>query len=293
MSFLSDIVGGIFGNKAANKAADSMVNATKLANQTMLDMFQKSNQITAPGQQAGWNALAMQGSLLGNPNMVPQGAVSAAMAAQGMPGAQSAWSGYLQANPDVAQAAVAALRTPHMRNLGITTPEQFAEYHFNTFGQAEGRQLPTATQGGQGGMNTGVGVGSSVDDAYGTFLGSGFNRAMTDFTNNDLDQLKGTFAAGGKSLSGSAVGAMGDRLARNRYTAFGDYYNALSGISGTGAQLSSQAGQNAISTGNNVAANQQNIGNIRGSSYLAQGQNNANMVNSGVNALASWFGGMK
>jgi hypothetical protein len=34
-------------------------------------------------------------------------------------------------------------------------------------------------------------------------------------------------------------------------------------------------------------------GNVRASSYLTQGENNANMVNSGINALAGWFGGKK
>jgi len=285
MGFLSDIVTGLFGNKAANKAADSMVTATKDANATMMNMFDKANQITAPGTQAGWNALAMQGSLLGNPNMVPQSAIQGALMATGGAGG---WQAYAQANPDVAAWAQTAYKQPHLRNLGITTPEQAIEYHYNTYGRNENR--PTGMGGTTGQPSTGIGVGTSVDDAYNTFLGGGFNRAMTDFTNNDLEQLKGTFAAGGKSLSGSAVGAMGDRLARNRYTAFGDHYNALAAISGTGAQLSSQSAQNALATGNNVAQNQKDIGNIRGSSYLTQGQNNANMVNSGINALGSWFG---
>lgn len=290
MGFLSDLVNGFFGNESADKAADSMVRATREANTTMMDMFNRSNQITAPNQQAGWNALAMQGSLLGNPNLVPQGAVAAAMAAQGAPGVNSQWDNYAALQPDVV--AYFKNNPKALAKFGGDMNKAL-EYHWNTFGKHEGSVLPPASFSGaaSGTGTTGVGVGTSVDDAYNTFLGSGFNRAMTDFTNNDLEQLKGTFAAGGKSLSGSAVGAMGDRLARNRYTAFGDYYNALSGISGTGAQLSSQSGQNAVNTGQRMAANQQEIGNIRGSSYLTQGQNNANMINSGVNALASWFGG--
>lgn len=305
MGFLSDLVGGIFGNKKLDKQADAMVDATKRSNETIMDMFERSNQIQAPNIQAGWNALGMQGSLLGMPNLVPQQAVNQALMATG--GGQDVWGMYGQQNPDV---------VAYYRN----NPKALAQfggdlnkglqYHYETFGKQEGRPLPSAipgvpanafaaggsvpgtvgvgggammpggdsqpmvqgTSGGApgGGMGGPIGAGTSVDDAYGTFLGSGFNRAMTDFTSNDLDQLRANYATGGKALSGSAIGAMGDRLARNRYNAFGDYYSALSGISGTGAQLSSQQAAQANRTGAQVAEGQQRIGNIRASSYGAQ-----------------------
>jgi hypothetical protein len=166
------------------------------------------------------------------------------------------------------------------------------EHHYNTFGRAEGRELPQASVGGAPGASTGVGVGTSADDAYNTFLGSGFGRSALETTNNDFQQMVGAFGAGGKSMSGSAIGALNDRNRRNTQGAFGNYYNALSGISGTGAQIGSQQAGAANQVGSNVAQNQQQMGQTRGSSYLTQGQNNAGMVNSGVNALASWFGGM-
>lgn len=292
MSFLGDIINGFFGNEAADKSADAQVDASKRANQTMLDMFNKSNQITAPNQQAGWNALAMQGSLLGNPNMVPQGAVNQAIMAQG--GGAPVWDKYLQANPDVQAAFASASRTPHLRNMGITTPQQWAEYHYNTTGQREGRQLPSATGAGNvGGAGGGqVGVGTDVNSAYNTFLDSGFGRANLTTTGADFENMVGAFGAGGNALSGSAIGALNDRNRRNTGNAFVQYYNALSGISGTGAQLGSQQASEANTLGTNVAKNQVAMGQTRGSSYLTQGRNNANMVNSGVNAAAQFFGGL-
>jgi hypothetical protein len=291
MSLLGDLVTGFFGNEAADKAADASVDASKRANETMLEMFNRSNQIQAPNQQAGWNALAMQGSLLGNPNMVPQSAIAGAMAATGQPGASSVWQNYGAANPDVMQYFQ---RNPQALQQFGGNMDRALEYHYNTFGRAEGRQLPTATMGGasgQPGTSTGVGVGTSVDDAYNTFLDSGFGRSALETTNNDFDQMVGAFGAGGKSLSGSAIGALNDRNRRNTQGAFGNYYNALSGISGTGAQIGQQQANAANQVGSNVAQNQQQMGRTRASSYLQQGQNNAGMVNSGVNALASWFGG--
>jgi len=291
MSFLGDIIGGFFGNSAANKAADAQVQSTQSANQTMMDMFNQSNQITAPNQQAGWNALAMQGSLLGNPNMVPQGAVAGAMAAQGAPGSSSAWANYGQQNPEVVQYFQ---QNPKALQQFGGNMDRALEYHYNTFGRAEGRQLPTATMGGQAGQpgaSTGVGVGSSVDDAYNTFLDSGFSRSMLNTTENDMQQIMGQMGAAGKSVSGSALGALNDRNRRNTSTAFGNYYNALSGISGTGAQIGQQQAGAANQVGANVAGNQMQAGNARASSYLTQGDNNAQTARSGVNALAGWFGG--
>jgi len=294
MSFLSDVIQGIMGNEAADKAADASIDASKRANETMLEMFNRSNQITAPNQQAGWNALAMQGSLLGNPNMVPQGAVNQAIMAQG--GGGQVWDQYLQANPDVQAAFAQASRTPHLRNMGITTPQQWAEYHYNTTGQREGRQLPSATGTGNvgaPGSSGQVGVGTDVNSAYNTFLDSGFGRANLTTTNADFENMVGAFGAGGNALSGSAIGALNDRNKRNTGNAFNSYYNALSGISGTGEQLGSQQASQANQVGSNIASNQVQQGQVRGSSYANRfnaGDAYASLEKNAAQA-AGWFGG--
>jgi hypothetical protein len=304
MGFLNDIIGGFFGNETADKVADSQVQAARDSNETLMQMFQMGNDLTAPNREAGYNALAMQGSLLGNPNMVPQDAIATAT---GQPTAGSAdYAGYVTSRPDLS-AAYSGLRpqdTTYIKNKGFDadgngqiSQSEYGNFHYSTMGQNEGRTLPTV--GGTSGQTTGqvgtaqpaVGVGTSVDEAYNTFLDSGFNRAMTDVTQQDLGMIKDAYGAAGSSVSGSAQGAMQDRLAGNRYNAFGDYYSALSGISGTGAELSSQASSNALNTGQSMAGNELNVGNARASSYQTQGANNANLANSGVNALASWFGG--
>jgi hypothetical protein len=296
MSFLGDIINGFFGNEAADKSADAQVDASKRANQTMLDMFNRSNQIQAPNQQAGWNALAMQGSLLGNPNMVPQGAIAGAMAATGAPGAQSVWQNYGAANPDVMQYFQ---NNPRALQQFGGDMDRALEHHYNTFGRSEGRELPQASAGGAPGGapggsqgSTGVGVGTDVDTAYNTFLDSGFGRSNLTTTGAEFENMVGAFGAGGNALSGSAIGALNDRNRRNTSGAFNNYYNALSGISGTGAQIGSQQAGAANTLGANVANNQVAMGQARGSSYLTQGANNAKMANSGVNAAAQFFGGL-
>lgn len=303
--FFSDIINGIFGNESADKAADAQVNATKDSNRTLMQMFNTSNQIQEPNRLAGLNALSMQGSLLGNPNMVDPGSVNRSIEATSGQGATPQYAAYVDAYPDLAQ-AYTTLRPQDNKyiinkgfdknNDGQIDRGEYGQFHFTTMGT--GRELPNAlaaggAAGGAAGANgSPVQTGISTDDAYGMFNDSGFARSMLETTDADMQKMVGQYGAAGNALSGSALKGLNDVNRRNTSTAFGNYYNALSGISGTGAAIGQQAGQNAISTGNNIASNQQRIGDIRGSSYGIQGQNNANMANSGMNAAAMWFGGM-
>lgn len=303
--FLGDLISGIFGNESADKAADAQVNATKQSNETLMKMFNTSNQIQEPNRLAGLNALSMQGSLLGNPNMVDPGSVNRSIQATSGQGGTPQFTDYVASNPGLA-GAFQGLRPQDMtyiKNKGFDAngdgqidQGEYGQFHYSTMGKNEGRQLPAmqggATQGNALATGSPVQTGISTDDAYGMFNNSGFARSMLETTGSDMDRMVGAFGAGGNALSGSAIGALNDRNRRNTSNAFGNYYNALSGISNTGATIGQNAGQNAITTGNNVATNQRNIGQIRGTSYATQGQNNANMVNSGVNAAAQFFGGM-
>jgi hypothetical protein len=284
MGFLSDIIGGIFGNEAADKQADAIVNAQKGASQTQLEMFNRAVALNEPYRQAGINALGAQGALLGYSNLVPQSAVASSMAANGNGGT---WQAYGQANPDVMQFWQA---NPNMHGQFGNDINRYLKYHYENYGQNEGRKLPGMASAGSGG-NGSIGYAGTPEDAYGAFENSGFAKSMLETTNSDFDRMVGSFGAAGNALSGSAIGALDDRNRRNTSSAFNNYYNALSGISNTGANIGSQQGDQAIATGNNIAQGQINSGYARGSSYAQQGQNNANMVNGGVNALAAWFGG--
>jgi len=312
MSLLGDLVTGFFGNSAADKAADAQVNAAKTASATQLEALNRGLQVAAPNIQAGYNALAMQGSLLGNPNMVPQAAVQQAIGATQNPADRMA--AYYQQNKGAIDAFYA--RNAKTFDRMGRDPMRAAEHYYNTEGQKLGHQLPMAgsgqpgmpgtvgvgggamQQGGSGqpmvqGGSTGVGVGTGVDQAYNTFLDSGFGRANLATTNADFENMVGAFGAGGKSMSGSAIGALNNQNRRNTAGAFGQYYNALSGISGTGANVGQNASSQINATANNIGQNQMAAGNARGSSYLTQGANNAGMINSGINALAGFFGGSR
>lgn len=267
MSWLSDAIGGFTGKsqaKAVTQAADK-------ASQTQLDMFNKAVELNEPFRQAGINALSAQGGLLGIP-MVAGGSST------GMPSAATGgtWAGYGQANPDVLN----AWNNPLVQRQFGGDQNKYLEWHYNTMGRNEGRQLQPTGMGGT--MQQGGAQGATAAaDPYQTFLDSGFGRSNLETTNADFDQMVGAFGAAGNALSGSAIGALNDRNRRNTAGAFNNYYNALSGISGTGANITSQQGNQAIATGNNIANNQMAAGEARASAYT-----------SGANALGKVFSGI-
>jgi len=241
---------------------------------------------------------------------VPQAAVQQAIGATQNPADRMA--AYYQQNKPAIDAFYAQNAKTFDR-MG-RDPMRAAEHYYNTEGRKLGHQLPMGG-GGQPGMpgtvgvgggammpggggsqmvqggSTGIGVGTGVDQAYNTFLDSGFGRSSLSATQNDMAQITGAMGAAGKSVAGSHQWALMDKLKRNENAAFGQYYNALSVISGTGAQIGQGAGSQINATANNIENNQMQQVNARSSSYLTQGQNNANMVNSGINALAGFFGG--
>ena len=276
MSWLSEIVGGFTGKSGA----DAIQKSADKASETSLAMFDKATALNEPFRQAGLNALGLQGGLLGMSNLVPQDAVTASMASN--PNSQ-VWSQYLQDNPGVAEWAVTASQQPHFtrgagrvadyNKDGTISQNEMAQYHYNTYGRAEGRSLgqPTGTTG-QPGAAQPVGQGYTPDAAYDAFNNSGFAKSMLETTNADYQNMIGAFGAGGNALSGSAIGALNDRNRRNTSNAFNNYYNALSGISGTGANIGAQQGSQAIATGDRIAGNIMDAGAARASSY-GQGAN--------------------
>lgn len=291
----SSILGAGASISAGNKAAKATQQATDAATAEQRRQFDLARQDQMPWLQAGRGALDMRSRLLG---------LGGASGGGGNAFAQPAdqWNQYLQANPDVMQAATAALRTPHMRNMGITTPQQYAEYHYNTHGAAEGRQLGGAQGGGAGGSPGVVGVGGGAymqggdgqpmaqagpggDDPYNAFLGSGYARSMLETNQADMDRMTGTMGAAGKAVSGSHIKALNDINRRNTANAFNMYDSALAGMSNTGQVTASAIGNAGMNMANNVGNMQMNAAAQRGSAY----GNTANAINSGLQNATNVF----
>ena len=302
------VVGGLFNSKSNNKAADASVQSNRAAIESQERMFDRAVQLQEPWRQSGIGALNQQNALLGlNPTAAlntPGGGGGNAVNPNALAPPANQWGAYLQANPDVAQ-AYSAQTAPGFKQK-FKTPEQFAQWHYQTYGQREGR--PTGAQNqaqGNSGVYTGGGrdltgtpgdpnspAGQDMqqtlmdrqDEAYDLFNNSGFAKSMLETTQADMENMLGSYAAGGKAMAGSTLGALNDRNQRNKNAAFGQYYNALSGMSGTGANISSGMAGDALNTGRGIAADQRAIGNTRASSYANQGQRWGNVFG---NALGS------
>jgi hypothetical protein len=287
----SAVIGGGAMAYAGGKAASAQKKAADQANAQALAAQRRAEQLNEPWRQSGMAALGQRNALLG----IGGGLVSGGSAAGGGFAGGADYAAYLKANPDVAAAYQQAIQTPHLRNMGITSMEDWAKYHYDTHGKAEGRQLPTVA-GPMGADGQPLTQGQQTDQAYNTFLDSGYARSMLNTTQNDFDQMVGAFGAGGSSLSGSAIGALNDRNRRNTNNAFTQYDNALAGISNTGSAISMNQGAQGMNTASQIGANNQNAAAARGSSYM----NTANALNSGLqNATnvyaygkgSGWFGG--
>jgi len=286
----SALVGAAASAKAGKQAANAASSAASSSNAAQLAAQREAAALNEPWRQAGMGALNQRNALLG----IGGGGMSGGGGYGAQPGSAD-WSAYLQANPDVAASYQTAIQSPHLRNQGINSLEDYARYHYETHGRGEGRQLPTVA-GPTGADGQPLTQGQMTDNAYNTFLDSGYARSMLNTTENDFSQIIGAMGAGGKSLSGSAVGALNDRNRRNTNNAFTQYDQALAGISNTGNALAMNQGQQGLQVAGQIGANNMNAANARGSSYM----NTAGAINSGLqnttNALAygygqGWFGG--
>lgn len=291
MSFFSDVIGFIAGNEAADEQADAIVEGNQLSNQTLMRMFEESNRLNAPARVAGDRTRDEMMALMG---LAPTSTLS-------QTGVADPASGYVDRHPDLVN-AFSTLTPANMAHIsragydrdgdGHISREEFGNFHWDTSGQSEGRNF-VGTPAGQAGAPpaNAFATEGTQDAAYDRFLGGGFNRSMTDVTNNDMDQIIGAYGAGGTAMSGATQGALTDRLARNRNNAFTQHWNALGGMSGQATQVAAQQGQQGLNVGQQIGTNQADSAFARGSSYAQRNLGLGNLANSGMNAFATWFGG--
>lgn len=104
-----------------------------------------------------------------------------------------------------------------------------------------------------------------------------------------LQSLDRSAAARGGLYSG---GADADRMRFEQGLAsqeYGNYWNRLAGVAGTGQSVGSGLGQLGANMATNIGSQYNNMANARASSYLTQGNNNAQMVGAVAGAANNYY----
>lgn len=217
------------------------------------------------------------------------------------------WQQYLQDNPDVAQWAITAARQPHFtkgagraadyNGDGTLSPEEMGRYHYQQYGQGEGRQVvdyqpqnafaastpAQATQStGQVGTAQPVDTGTPADPTEGPMTQTLRQTPGYQFMQDEAKRnLENSFASRGKLLSGSAMRALNAQslgLADQTYQqALNNQFNIANLGMGAAAQMQGAGNAYAANAGNAFA----NMGNAAANGAYGQ----ANAWNAGAQGV--------
>lgn len=257
-------VGAATSSSAAGKQVGAANNATQAQtqlSQEALDLVQSNN---APYRAAGQSALTQLSSMLGL--ALP----SSATQTQDTFDPQA----YLKANPDVAAAA-----QPGGNNGGMS-PDQYAWWHYQNFGQGEGRAFTP-----QAGAQTSTATGNGATP---------FDISKTPGYQFQLQQgeqgVKNLGAAGSGVLNSGTLTGLNNYAQGQAQSYYGNYLSQLAGIAGLGQSSANNTATNGgnilTGLGNNIASNTIGAGNAQAAGQIGS----ANAISSGLTNASSYYG---
>lgn len=290
MSLDSLFGGGGDAEKAAEKAADAQVEAAKVSSKTIMKMFEMGRSDQAPWRISGTNALMAMSDMLGlqRPTMRQitdgewtGGGTSNQVSQQGT---QNVLSGVLL-GPDGQP-----LPTMPAGNIGKDAIKGYQNIQNILKGMGgKPATYPTST-----GQQYQVGGGTSGTDTkkksqynpyeesinmpkYEWKTSPGYDWRLSE----GMKSINRSAAGQGSLLSGATMKALqryGEGLASQEY---GDVFNRLAGMAGTGQVTAAQSAQQAGQTGQAIGQNTLAAGNARASGYInaanARAQESQNM----------------
>jgi hypothetical protein len=304
------IGGAVISSSAQKKAAKQANAAQQQATDAQLQLgreninfqqgiYNQNRALLSPFVDRGNVAGQSINALLGLPaaQATPQPAQSYAQSySPGQP-TNSMWDAYLSANPDVAAESRRVTADGE-----FSSPEDYAAWHYQHYGQNEGRQLPqpqTAPVAAQEPVATTTTAQQPLD-AAGAFNNFANSAGMQFQLQQGENAINNGYAAKGQLQSGAALKGLqnyGQQTALNNY--FLPYLGLLGGQQATGAQAGSAiagVGSNFGNTVSNIYGQQGNAiqsgANAASNAALLKGQANSNMwsgIASGLGTFASSF----
>lgn len=247
----SAVVGAGVSAYSANKAAKAQ---TKAANQANATVQATQNQIRSdllPYNQAGQAATSSLNRLLGLSTSAPGGGVSA-----------PDWGSYLSSNPD--------LMAEYNKVAGSfgNDPNAYAQWHYQNFGQSEGRQLPML--GGASSTSAGP---NAIQASLESLPGYQFTKTQ------GLKATQNAAAARGLGVSGAALKGAASYATGLANQTYGDQVNRLQGVATMGQNAAAQTGSLATTNAGTIANNITGIGNANAASSIATGNAASNVAN--------------
>lgn len=250
---IGSIGGAILGGGAQKSAANAQTQANAAAIAEQRRQFDQVQQLLAPYVQSGNTGL--QGLL----NL------------SGIGGGQFDAARYLQANPDVAQAANGLVQQ------GLyASPEEYAQYHFDTYGKNEGRSGFTTTGA----------------DAQQQAIAQLENSPMFQALARQGEQgiLQNASATGGLR-GGNVQGALAQFRPAMLNQQIQQQLAQFGGIASLGQNAAAGVGNAGLQTGQNIAGLMQDSGQARAYGALGQGQALAGGLSALGGLAGTAFGG--
>lgn len=307
-------IGASNNRRAINSATNAQTQANAQNLQLQRDVFNQQRQDFEPFRDFGVRQINAVSDLTGL-NNAGTGITSLGQSGGAVPGGMGGFGGanqfdqYVNANPDLQQEYSRVATGGFGPNLpqsydangnGFVEREEYGRFHFDRFGQNEGRQLPQAGapvptgQPAQGGDVAADPNAAGFDRARDRFQNSLFYDAFTEGFNRDRDAIDTGLAGQGLAFSSARMNAVENSRANNFLGALNFYTSTLLGQPSTaGAQGSANAASAFGANAGNINTNQAN--NLANSAYARAGNNNAlvnNFANLGGSLLGSGiFGG--
>lgn len=299
--------------EAAQNAAQLELQGTRDAIAALERQFQDTVRLQLPRAQAGDTALASMMQMIGLdiPDTLLSGdayeqilyrPTTEEARQQEAQQEQNSLASYVQSNPDLQRSfdGLSADDQGTIANAGYDTNgdgrvsiDEFGQYHFDTYGQAEGRQLPSGNPlASTAGLGRDLRLPTTAPQGANS-LADGPDLSIDAPRQTDITQTPGYqfrfgegvraidsgAAAGGRIMSGAAIRRLNDFGQGLAGEEWNNQYNRLAAIAGVGQtasqtitganqQIGSQAAGLTTQGANALASGALNVGNARASSYL-------------------------
>lgn len=251
------ILGGLFGSSAASKAAKAQVKAAQMAVDEQRRQFDTTQRNFSPYLNAGTDALDQLSALTGLSDGTD-------------------WGAYAAANPDVL--------ADYQQNVNgkgrFNSLDDYAKYHYETFGKAEGRDISAFTSA------PGAAQQAAIDQLKASPLYSSLYR-------NGEEALLANASATGGLRGGNMQGALYNLGADTLSNVIQQQLSNLGGIANMGQGAAGSLGGFGANAANQIGAAYGQQGQANSNAALLKGAYAGQMVNGIGDFLGAVTGGIK